>query len=111
MSGGEQCRRGQSAPLKIEGAPIADLVATTTGTDEDFVVKLIDVYPPRYPLQPELGGYVQVLGERGIHARSAVSVAQVPFGACVEVDMIAEIEVRSSLASQPAGPFAHSSLS
>jgi hypothetical protein len=46
-----------SAPLKIEGAPIADLVATTTGTDEDFVVKLIDVYPPEYPSQPELGGY------------------------------------------------------
>jgi enamine deaminase RidA (YjgF/YER057c/UK114 family) len=35
---------------------------------------------------------VQVFGERGIHARSAVSVAQVPFGACVEIDMIAEIE-------------------
>ena len=35
---------------------------------------------------------VQVLGERGIHSRSAVSVAQVPFGACVEIDMIAEIE-------------------
>jgi enamine deaminase RidA (YjgF/YER057c/UK114 family) len=34
---------------------------------------------------------VQVFGERGIHARSAVSVAQVPFGACVEIDMIAEI--------------------
>ena len=33
---------------------------------------------------------VQVFGERGIHARSAVSVAQVPFGACVEIDMIAE---------------------
>ncbi|HMK23389.1 MAG TPA: RidA family protein [Terriglobales bacterium] len=35
---------------------------------------------------------VQVLGERGIHSRSAVSVAEVPFGACVEIDMIAEIE-------------------
>ena len=35
---------------------------------------------------------LQVLGERGIHSRSAVSVAQVPFGACVEIDMIAEIE-------------------
>jgi enamine deaminase RidA (YjgF/YER057c/UK114 family) len=35
---------------------------------------------------------VQVLGERGIHSRSVVSVAQVPFGACVEIDMIAEIE-------------------
>jgi putative CocE/NonD family hydrolase len=51
-----------SAPLKIEGAPIADLVATTTGTDGDFVVKLIDVYPPQYPLQPELGGYELPIG-------------------------------------------------
>jgi len=51
-----------SAPLKIEGAPIADLVATTTGTDEDFVVKLIDVYPPQYPMQPELGGYELPIG-------------------------------------------------
>jgi enamine deaminase RidA (YjgF/YER057c/UK114 family) len=32
------------------------------------------------------------LGERGIHSCSAVSVAQLPFGACVEIDMIAEIE-------------------
>jgi len=38
---------------------------------------------------------VQVLGERGIHWRSAVSGAQVPFGACVEIDMIAEIEART----------------
>ena len=51
-----------SVPLKIEGAPIADLVATTTGTDEDFVVKLIDVYPSQYPLQPELGGYELPIG-------------------------------------------------
>jgi hypothetical protein len=50
------------APLKIEGAPIADLVATTTGTDGDFVVKLIDVYPPQYPMQPELGGYELPIG-------------------------------------------------
>ena len=37
---------------------------------------------------------VQVLGERGIHSRSAVSAAQLPFGACVEIDMIAEVEAR-----------------
>jgi enamine deaminase RidA (YjgF/YER057c/UK114 family) len=35
---------------------------------------------------------VQVLGERGIHARTAVCVAQTPFGVCVEIDMIAEVE-------------------
>ena len=46
-----------TAPVRIQGAPIADLVAATTGTDGDFVVKLIDVYPPQYPSQAELGGY------------------------------------------------------
>ncbi|HUO92385.1 MAG TPA: CocE/NonD family hydrolase [Rhizomicrobium sp.] len=45
------------AAVKIEGAPIADIVAATTGTDGDFVVRLIDVYPPQYPSQAELGGY------------------------------------------------------
>ena len=34
-------------PTRISGAPIADLFAATTGTDGDFVVKLIDVYPKR----------------------------------------------------------------
>jgi putative CocE/NonD family hydrolase len=56
----------QTAPLaqalKIEGAPLADIVAQTTGTDGDFVVKLIDVYPPQYPMQPELGGYELPIG-------------------------------------------------
>ncbi len=46
-----------TSAVKIQGAPIADIAATTTGTDGDFVVKLIDVYPPAYPSQPELGGY------------------------------------------------------
>jgi enamine deaminase RidA (YjgF/YER057c/UK114 family) len=33
-----------------------------------------------------------VFGERGKHARSAFGVAQIPLGACVEIEMIAEIE-------------------
>jgi uncharacterized protein len=51
-----------TAPVKIEGAPVADIVASTTGTDGDFVVKLIDVYPPEFPSQPELGGYELPIG-------------------------------------------------
>ncbi len=51
-----------TAPVKIQGAPIADIVAATTGTDGDFVVKLIDVYPSEYPSQPELGGYELPIG-------------------------------------------------
>ncbi len=33
----------------------------------------------------------EVLGERGTHARSAFGVAQIPLGACVEIDLVAEI--------------------
>jgi enamine deaminase RidA (YjgF/YER057c/UK114 family) len=33
-----------------------------------------------------------VFGERGKHARSAFGVAQIPLGACVEIEMIAEIQ-------------------
>ena len=36
-------------PVKISGEPIANLIAATSGTDGDFVVKLIDVYPDEYP--------------------------------------------------------------
>ena len=46
-----------TAPLKISGQPIANLVASTSGTDSDWVVKLIDVYPDEVASQPGLGGY------------------------------------------------------
>jgi uncharacterized protein len=44
-------------PVKISGQPVANLVASTSGTDSDWVVKLIDVYPNEFPAQPEMGGY------------------------------------------------------
>ena len=34
---------------------------------------------------------VSVFGERGPHARSAFGVAQIPLGACVEIELIAEV--------------------
>ncbi len=34
----------------------------------------------------------QIFGERGAHARSAFGVAQIPMGACVEIELIAEVE-------------------
>jgi hypothetical protein len=46
-----------TAPVRISGAPIADLIAATTGTDADWVVKLIDVFPDEVPSQAEFGGY------------------------------------------------------
>jgi enamine deaminase RidA (YjgF/YER057c/UK114 family) len=33
----------------------------------------------------------EVFGERGAHARSAFGVAQIPFGSCIEIELIAEV--------------------
>lgn len=33
---------------------------------------------------------LEVFGERGAHARSAFGVAQIPFGSCIEIEIIAE---------------------
>jgi len=46
-----------TAPLKISGEPIANLVASTSGTDSDWVVKLIDVYPDEVGGDAVMGGY------------------------------------------------------
>ncbi|WP_106640006.1 CocE/NonD family hydrolase [Allosphingosinicella vermicomposti] len=44
-------------PMRLSGAPIAEIFAKTTGTDGDFVVKVIDVYPDEVASKPEMGGY------------------------------------------------------
>ena len=72
-----------TAPVKLQGAPIADIVAATTGTDGDMVVKLIDVYPPDYPAQPELGGYELPIGTdilRGRYRESFTTPSPIPAG-------------------------------
>ena len=46
-----------TSPMKISGQPIANLMASTSGTDSDWVVKLIDLYPDEVGAQPEMGGY------------------------------------------------------
>jgi len=33
----------------------------------------------------------EIFGESGLHARSAFGVAQIPLGACVEIELIAEV--------------------
>jgi putative CocE/NonD family hydrolase len=44
-------------PVRISGQPIANLVASTSGTDSDWVVKLIDLYPAQMAAEPHMGGY------------------------------------------------------
>jgi len=41
----------------VSGKVLAKLFASTTGTDSDWVVKLIDVYPEKYERDPKMGGF------------------------------------------------------
>jgi putative CocE/NonD family hydrolase len=43
--------------VRLAGEPIARFFASTSGTDSDWVVKLIDVYPAEHAQAPEMGGY------------------------------------------------------
>jgi putative CocE/NonD family hydrolase len=46
-----------TTPIKMSGQPVANLVASTSGTDSDWVIKVIDVYPDEVAGQPGMGGY------------------------------------------------------
>ena len=46
-----------TSPMHVGGAPQVNLVASTSGTDSDWVVKIIDVYPDSVPSNPTMGGY------------------------------------------------------
>ena len=72
-----------SAPVKLAGAPRVNLVASTSGTDADWVVKLIDVHPPEVAHAPELGGFqLMVAGDvlRGRYRESFETPRPIPAG-------------------------------
>ena len=43
--------------VTVSGKIIANLFASTSGTDSDWIVKFIDVYPENYEPDPTMGGY------------------------------------------------------
>jgi len=62
-------------PVHIAGAPEVDLFAATSGTDSDWVVKLIDVYPAELSAKPALAGYqlpigIEIYRGRYVHGRA-----------------------------------------
>jgi putative CocE/NonD family hydrolase len=70
-------------PVKISGEPIANLVASTSGTDADWVVKLIDVYPDQVVGDPAMGGYQLMVSAdifRGRYRESRERAAPIPAG-------------------------------
>jgi hypothetical protein len=46
-----------TSPVKISGQPVVNLFASTSGTDSDWVVKVIDVYPDEVGGDAQMGGY------------------------------------------------------
>ncbi len=46
-----------TTPTKISGQPVVNLIASTSGTDSDWVVKVIDVYPDEVAGDAKMGGY------------------------------------------------------
>ena len=63
-------------PLRIAGEPIAHLFASTSGSDSDWVVKIIDVWPDEVPERPALGGYQQMLSADIFRGRYRVDTAK-----------------------------------
>jgi putative CocE/NonD family hydrolase len=60
-------------PLKddvvITGDIVAHLFASTTGTDSDWIVKFIDVYPDIYEADPKMGGYELMISDEVFRGR------------------------------------------
>lgn len=63
----------QTEPLKedvvVTGDIVAHLFASTSGTDSDWIVKLIDVYPEDYPRDPKLRGYQLIVASEVLRGR------------------------------------------
>jgi hypothetical protein len=55
--------------LKIAGGVTAQIFASTSGTDSDWVVKLIDVYPEVFPENPSLAGYQLMIADEILRGR------------------------------------------
>ncbi|WP_254606606.1 CocE/NonD family hydrolase [Sphingomonas bacterium] len=70
-------------PVRVSGVPWADIFAKTTGTDGDFVVKIIDVYPDEVASNPRMGGYQLAISLdifRGRYRDSFAHPSAIPVG-------------------------------
>ena len=63
-------------PLTISGDVVAHLFASTTGTDSDWIVKLIDVYPDSYPEDKTMAGYQLMIVDEIFRGRFRESFEQ-----------------------------------
>lgn len=74
-------------PVKIAGHPVAHLFASTSGSDSDWIVKLIDVYPDEVPGDVTMGGYqlpISMEIMRGRYRENPAKPRPVPSGKVVK---------------------------
>ena len=72
-----------TAPVRVSGAPFAEIFASTTGTDGDFIVKVIDVFPEEVASDPKMGGYQLAISQdifRGRYRDSFSKPTAIPAG-------------------------------
>ncbi|MFN7929899.1 MAG: CocE/NonD family hydrolase [Blastocatellia bacterium] len=55
--------------ITVSGQIIADLFASTSGTDSDWIVKFIDVYPDVYPQERAMSGYQLMVASEILRGR------------------------------------------
>jgi putative CocE/NonD family hydrolase len=55
--------------ITVSGDPVAHLFAATTGSDSDWVIKLIDVYPEDYAPDPAMKGFEFMIAGEVFRAR------------------------------------------
>jgi len=55
--------------VTVTGDLVAHIFASTTGTDSDWIVKLIDVYPEDYPKDRTMGGYQLMIANEVMRGR------------------------------------------
>ena len=53
----------------MAGNIVAHLFASTSGTDSDWIVKLIDVYPEKYESDHKMGGYELMVADEVFRGR------------------------------------------
>ena len=57
------------ADVCVAGDIVAKLYASTTGTDSDWIAKLVDVYPEKYEAERSMGGYELMIADEVFRGR------------------------------------------
>lgn len=76
--------------ITVSGKIVANLFASTSGTDSDWIVKFIDVYPDKYDADPTMGGYQLMIASdvfRGRYFKSFEKPEAIPANSVVRYEI------------------------